>query len=59
MSEKFISIKGHLSHLSIESELDEDSMTDECVRVFASFLMSMGYHAESVRSALEEVAGEL
>jgi hypothetical protein len=56
---EFITIKGHLRNLSIESALDEDSTSDECVRVFASFLISMGYHAESVRSALEEVAGEL
>lgn len=58
MSE-FISIKGQLSHVLIESSLDEDSTSDECVRVFASFLMSMGYHTESVRSALEEIASEL
>lgn len=59
MSEEFIQICGKLNHVTITSSLDESSTSDECVKAFASFLLSMGYHVENVRDSLEAVAGEL
>lgn len=55
----FIHLRGVTEQYTVERSLDEFSSADEAVMAYAHFLLGLGYATESVREALEKVAGEI
>lgn len=56
---EFIQLRGVTAEYTVERSLDEFSSADEAVMAYAHFLMALGYATESVRDALEKVAGDI
>jgi hypothetical protein len=56
---EFIVIRGSNDRVTSEAQVDEFDDANEAVMTYAQFLLAMGYATESVRDALEQVAGEL
>jgi len=57
--DKFIAIRGSNDRVTSEAHVDEFDDANEAVMTYSQFLLAMGYAVESVRDALEQVAGEL
>ena len=56
---EFIVIRGSNDRVTSEAHVDVFADANEAVMTYAQFLLAMGYAVESVRDALEQVAGEL